>query len=119
MLVLTAIHDVMKISALLPTVLPAHAPFSNYQEGVTIHDHDAALGYVLTHDVDAMPSYAALPPEQRKLVSFTQAELAFNHGWLVQAALIAGFSMLPSTSTIALGHIRDIRYSYVSAVCTQ
>ena len=75
----------MKIDCLVPTVMAAHAPFSGYGAGEVIRDHDAALGYVLTHDADALPSYADLPPEQRSPVRFTQAELAFNHGWLVQA----------------------------------
>ena len=81
MLVLTAIHDIMKTECLLPTVLPVHAPFDGYKAGEMIHDHDAALGYVLTHDADALPSYADLPPAQRAPVRFTQAELSFNHGW--------------------------------------
>ena len=81
MLVLTAIHDIMKTECLLPTVLPVHGPFNGYQAGEMIYDHDAALGYVLTHDVDALPSYADLPPAQRAPIRFTQAELSFNHGW--------------------------------------
>ena len=81
MLVLTAIHDIMKTERLLPTVLPVHAPFNGYQAGNEIRDHDAALGYVLTHDADALPCYADLPPAQRAPVRFTQADLSFNHGW--------------------------------------
>ena len=99
MLVLTAVHDVMKTECLLPTVLAAHAPFGGYREGEVIRDHDAALGYVLTHDADALPCYADLPAEQRAPVRFTQAELSFNHGWLVQAeappgALLTKFKQL-------------------------
>ena len=81
MLALTAIHDIMKTDCLLPTVLPVHAPFDGHQAGEDIRDHDAALGYVLTHDADALPCYADLPPAQRAPVRFTQAELSFNHGW--------------------------------------
>ena len=81
MLALTAIHDIMKTDSLLPTVLPVHAPFDGHQAGEDIRDHDAALGYVLTHDADALPCYADLPPAQRAPVRFTQAELSFNHGW--------------------------------------
>ena len=109
MLVLTAIHDVthrylnleptdlqigsfrvtvrlvlcqvMKIECLLPTLLVAHAPFGDYQAGEQIRDHDAALGYILTYDTNALPSYADLPPEQRSPVCFTQAELSYApHG---------------------------------------
>lgn len=99
MLVLTAIHDIMKIDTLLPHVLDKHAPFSGYGAGDIIYDHDLALGYVLTHDIDALPSYADLPAEQRAPVLFTQAELSFNHGWLVQAeappgALLSNFKRL-------------------------
>ena len=61
-----------------------HASFDGYQAGDVIRDHDAALGYVLTYDKDAFPSFADLPIAQRRPVRFTQAELAFNHGWLVQ-----------------------------------
>ena len=85
MLALTAVHDVMKVSGLLPTVLAAHAPYLGYQTGDTIEDHDIALGYVLEHDADALPCYAALVPHQQRPIKFTQAKLGFNHGWLVQA----------------------------------
>ena len=50
-----------------------------------IKDHDLALGYVLEHDPSCLPSFATLPPEQQRAIRFTQAELGFNHGWLVQA----------------------------------
>ena len=71
----------MKIECLLPTLLVAHAPFGDYQAGEQIRDHDAALGYILTYDTNALPSYADLPPEQRSPVCFTQAELSYApHG---------------------------------------
>ena len=99
MLVLTAIHDVMKITALLPTVLEEHSPFNGYIAGEEINDHDEALSYVLMHDPEALPSYAALPANQQAPIRFTQAELGFNHGWLVQAegppgALLSKFKQL-------------------------
>ena len=47
MLALTAIHDIMKVEVLLPTVLPEHAPFCGFAAGDMINDHDIALGYVL------------------------------------------------------------------------
>ena len=62
------------------------------QAGEVIHDHDQALGYVLTHDPLALPAFDDLPPEQRSPVSFTQAELAFNHGWLVQVQRLKSIS---------------------------
>ena len=66
----------MKIECLLPTLLSAHAPFGDYRAGQQIRDHDAALGYILLNDAQALPSYADLPPEQRSPVRFTQAELS-------------------------------------------
>eukprot|EP00966_Prymnesium_polylepis_P038285 888148-Prymnesium_polylepis.1 len=85
MLALTAIHDLMKVEILLPSVLAKHAPYLGHGAGTVIRDHDVALGYVLLHDAEALPCYAALPPKMRKPIAFTQAELGFNHGWLVQA----------------------------------
>ena len=85
MLTLTAIHDIMKLPHLLPTVLPEHAPFFGHNAGDVIRDHDLALGYVMLHDPSALPSFVSLPPEQQRAVRFTQADLGFNHGWLVQA----------------------------------
>jgi hypothetical protein len=85
MLALTAIHDIMKLEHLCPRVAPEHAPYAGVGAGEVIRDHDAALGYVLTHDPTSLPCYAALPPAQQAAVRFTQADLGFNHGWLVQA----------------------------------
>ena len=84
MLALTAIHDIMKVEALLPRVLPEHAPYHGYGAGEAIKDHDLALGYVLECDPSALPSFDCLHREQQAAVRFTQAELGFNHGWLVQ-----------------------------------
>jgi len=96
MLTLTAIHDLMKNPALLPTVAAKHAPYMGYEAEEPIVDHDIALGYVLTHDPDSLACYASLPEEQRSPIRFTQAKMGFNHGWLVQAeappgALFANF----------------------------
>jgi len=85
MLALTAVHDIMKNGVLLPTLLKSHSPFCGFAAGEVIQDHDLALGYVLTHDVGALPCIAALPAEQQQPVRFTQAKMGFNHGWLVQA----------------------------------
>ena len=40
MLVLTAIHDIMKVESLLPAVTVPHAPYHGYEDGDMIHDHD-------------------------------------------------------------------------------
>jgi len=53
--------------------------------GTTIHDHDIALGYVLARDGGAIPCFERLDARQRAAIQFTQAELGFNHGQLVQA----------------------------------
>merc|ERR1719484_56501 len=47
MLALTAIHDIMKIQALLPTVSEQHGETGGYKVGEVINDHDVALGYIL------------------------------------------------------------------------
>lgn len=85
MLSLTAIHDIMKVDLLLPTVSKKDAPFRGFAEGAKINDHDIALGYVLEKFPDLLPSFAGLDEKQRRLVDFTQSKLEYNQGWLVQA----------------------------------
>ena len=85
MLALTAIHDIMKLEHLCPMVARSHAPFHGVNAGETIHDHDAALAYLLTHDIQALPCVASLPVADQLSIRFTQADLNFNHGWFVQA----------------------------------
>ena len=46
MLALTAVHDIMKVEALLPKVDAKHGPYEGFKEGVVINDHDVALGCV-------------------------------------------------------------------------
>ena len=43
MLALTAIHDIMKVDALLPTVQRAHAPYKGFRAGDRINDHHLSL----------------------------------------------------------------------------
>ena len=74
----------MKVSCLLPVVLEEHDPYLGHAAGDTLRDHDLALGYVLDKDPGALPSVAILPEAQQAAIRFTQAELGFNHGWLVQ-----------------------------------
>ena len=85
LLALTAIHDIMKVDSLLPTVQPQHAPYCGFLSGDRINDHDVALGYILEHFGGALPSYAGMPEDLQHTIRFTQVRLAFNHGWLVQA----------------------------------
>jgi len=85
LLALTAIHDIMKMDVLLPTVQPEHAGYHGYAAGNVIGDHDHALSYLMEHFPDALPSFADLDPVERRAVQFTQCNLCFNHGWFVQA----------------------------------
>lgn len=85
MLVLTAIHDVMKVVALLPVVAKKYAGFGGYKAGETIADHDIALGYVLSNFPNALPSFAGLPKKLQESLAFTQLKMEYNMGWLVQA----------------------------------
>jgi hypothetical protein len=90
LLALTAIHDIMKIDMLLPTVQPQHAPYEGFAEGDKINDHDVALGYIFEHYSECLPSFCALGKSMQKTVRFTQTKLGFNHGWLVQAEAAPG-----------------------------
>jgi len=83
MLCLTAFHDIMKNPILCPIVLKE--PYEGHIIGEVIKDHDLALAYVLDRYPDVLPSYRDLSAEQQKAVRFTQSEMGFNAGWLVQA----------------------------------
>ena len=84
MLALTAFHDIMKVQSLLPVVAAKNAPFCSFKEGDMINDHDIALGYVLTHHTDLLPSFNSVTEHSQKSIRFTQSKMQFNHGWLVQ-----------------------------------
>jgi hypothetical protein len=85
MLVLTAIHDIMKIKCFQPVVEQRLGAFCGYKPGETINDHDTALAYVLERKPELLPSFARLSASQRESVKFTQCHMDFNMGWLVQA----------------------------------
>lgn len=85
MLVLTVIHDIMKVQAFAPAVAAAHAPWGPYAAGDTIGDHDLALAYVLEKFPHLLPSYDGLPAAAQWPVLFTQGKMEFNNGWLTQA----------------------------------
>eukprot|EP00928_Gymnodinium_smaydae_P017751 TRINITY_DN16786_c1_g3_i1.p1 TRINITY_DN16786_c1_g3~~TRINITY_DN16786_c1_g3_i1.p1 ORF type:complete len:1262 (+),score=301.23 TRINITY_DN16786_c1_g3_i1:140-3925(+) len=89
MLVLTAIHDIMKLEPLIPEVRAEHVGdagnFRGYVIGDKIGDHDIALAYTLEHMPEMFPSYAGLPASKQAIIKFTQADIEFNMGWLVQA----------------------------------
>jgi len=84
MLVLTAIHDIMKIKCFQP-VVERFGAFCGYKPGESINDHDTALAYVLERKPELLPSFARLAAHQRESVKFTQCHMDFNMGWLVQA----------------------------------
>lgn len=85
MLVLMAIHDIMKMAVLLPTVAENIGAFNGYTTGEVVSDHDIALSYILQHHAEILPSYTGLPKEQQDTIKFTHCKLDYNMGWLVQA----------------------------------
>jgi hypothetical protein len=85
LLALTAVHDIMKVPTLLPTVQPCHSPYHSYMTGDEIGDHDQALSYIMDYYPDLLPSFKGLDDGEKESVKFTQCEICFNHGWLVQA----------------------------------
>lgn len=103
LLCLTAIHDVMKVEALLPVVQKEHAPYLGYEAGVVIRDHDCALSYLMEHFPELLPSYAGLPTDAQKAVLFTQGKMNFNHGWFVQAEAPPGAMLCTLKSVLMAG----------------
>jgi hypothetical protein len=117
MLVLTAIHDIMKLQCLLPFIEEEYAPdgWSGYKKGDRIGDHDAALGYVLEYWPNALPSYAELPSKQKNSVKFTQCKMEYNMGWLVQAEAPPGALFQKFKSIISSGNFNeaDVAFYFV------
>jgi len=103
MLALTAIHDIMKVTSLLPVVDESHGAFNNIKPGEVINDHDLALGYVLQFRPELLPSFAGLPKSQQESVAFTQCQMEFNMGWLVQAEAPPGVLFRKFKSLITKG----------------
>jgi len=112
LLALTAIHDIMKIDQLLPTVQAQHAPYHNFRAGDVINDHDIALGYILEKYGSVLPSFKDLGVEMQRTIRFTQVKIGFNHGWLVQAEAAPG--PLFSTFKQVIHESTDTRKSDVS-----
>jgi hypothetical protein len=108
LLCLTAFHDIMKVSSLLPTVTAEHGPFNGYAAGETIHDHDVALAYVLTHFPELLPSFSGLPEKSQQAILFTQSKLDFNHGWFVQAEAPPSAMLTPFKKAIKSGNPQHI-----------
>jgi len=115
MLVLMAIHDIMKITELLPTVETKPGIFQGYKVGEKIGDHDIALSYVLEHHPGWLPSFSGLPKAQQHSVIFTHSKLDYNMGWLVQAEAPPGalFSALKQVVTSGQAKPQDIAFYFV------
>lgn len=115
MLALTAIHDIMKIQALVPRVALEHAPFGTYKANEEIGDHDLALAYVLEHYPNLMPSFHTLPQESQQVVLFTQSKLEFNNGWLVQAEAPPGKILRVFKDVLRRGGVlpQDVAFYFV------
>lgn len=114
LLALTAIHDIMKVQALLPVVQEEHSPFHNYQKGDTIGDHDHALSYVMDYFPELLPSFNALSEQEKRSVQFTQCQLCFNHGWLVQAEAPPGAIFTTFRNLLIRDHQSQIRQSDIA-----
>ena len=112
MLVLTAVHDVMKNTALLPRVLPQHAPYHGYGAGECINDHDVALAYIMECFPHLLPSYSCLEPGQRAPVLFTQEKMGFNNGWLVQGEAPPSVLFSKFKQVISRGRIPNADISF-------
>ena len=112
MLVLTAVHDVMKNKTLLPRVLPQHAPYQGYASGECINDHDVALAYVMECFPHLLPSYHCLEPGQRAPILFTQGKMGFNNGWLVQGEAPPGVLFSKFKQVITRGRASNVDISF-------
>jgi len=115
MLSLTAYHDIMKVQALLPTVEEQHGSWCGFKAGEVIDDHDAALGYVLQHYPDLLPSFVGLPAAAQKSIRFTQCKMEYNMGWLVQAEAPPGALLSTLRRTVQSGNAsqQDIAFYFV------
>jgi hypothetical protein len=109
LLALTAVHDLMKVEVLLPTVQARHAPYHGYKTGDKIADHDHALSYIMDHFPHLLPSFNSLEPEERLSVKFTQCQLQFNHGWFVQAEAPPGAIFTQFRSLLIRDHKSAIK----------
>mmetsp|Transcript_92809 Transcript_92809/g.267996 ORF Transcript_92809/g.267996 Transcript_92809/m.267996 type:complete len:1023 (+) Transcript_92809:123-3191(+) len=108
LLALTAIHDIMKMSLLLPQVQEQHAPYRGFSAGDTIGDHDQALAYVMEYYPELLPSFRDLNAEEKRVLMFTQCNLCFNHGWFVQAEAPPGAIFTKFRETLIRDHKLEI-----------
>jgi len=108
LLALTAIHDIMKMSMILPVVQKQHEPYHRYVAGDTIGDHDHALSYVMDNYPDILPSFRDLEQGEKRSVQFTQCNLCFNHGWFVQAEAPPGATFTKFKDALIRDHKAQI-----------
>lgn len=107
LLALTAIHDIMKMSVILPEVQDEHAPYHGYQAGNVIGDHDHALAYVMQNYPSMLPSFKGLDMTDKRSVQFSQCHLGFNHGWFVQAEAPPGAIFTKFKDAVAQGDLLE------------
>jgi hypothetical protein len=112
MLVMMAIHDIMKMTPLLPVVPKSVKEFCGYKSGDTIHDHDVALTYVLTHHPQLLPSYHGLPAQQQESIRFSHCKMEYNMGWLVQAEAPPGALFKTFRQVATAGQVKDLDVSF-------
>merc|ERR1719382_584905 len=115
MLVLLALHDIMKVSLLVPKVSEEVKDFHGYKTGEQITDHDRALSYVLLHHPQVLPSFAKLQRDQQQSIMFTHCKMDYNMGWLVQAEAPPGILFSTFRKVIKDGHAPacDIAFYFV------
>jgi hypothetical protein len=114
-LALTALHDIMKNPALLPSVQQSHAPYEGFDAGCKIVDHDVALAYVMEHFPRLLPSFQQMGPGQRAPLLFSQGKMGFNNGWLVQGEAPPGALFSKFKRAIVHGGVSepDISFYFV------
>ena len=83
--VLVVISGLLKVTALMPSVLPEHEAFRGFQANELINDPRAALAYILERFPSCFPSYQQLLPQSQHAIRFVHARTELNPGWLVQA----------------------------------
>jgi len=115
MLVLTSFFGIMKVRSLRLTVEEAHGSWAGFQPGEVIDDHVSALGYLLEHYPDVLPSFAGLPTQAQRTVRFTQCRMDYNMGWLVQAEAPPGPLLRSLRTAVLTGNAsqQDIAFYFV------
>lgn len=113
MLVLLAIHDIMKLTDLQPKV--DKGTFCGFKAGDTITDHDVALSFVLSRMPELLPSFAGLNATQQESIRFTHCKLEYNMGWLVQAEAPPGPLLRAFRKVVVGGNVPscDIAFYFV------